>query len=554
MNKDVIYIDVEDDVTAIIGKIKASQEKIIALVPPKRAGILQSAVNLRLLDRMASTSHKKLVLITNNQALIALSSAAGIPVAKNLQSKPELAEITALNVDDEDDVIDGSSLPIGELEKTSDRPKSDVVDDAIEELDIDDKKVELSTGMGAVAIKKSVKSHSNIKVPNFNAFRKRLFLGIVAGIILILFLVWANVFAPAASIIITAKTTPQSISDSVTLSGATPTDVSKATIASITKTIKKDATVQFTPTGQKDVGVPAAYNVTFTKLSQSNTDVPAGTSLSASDGLVFVTQSDVTIPAYDPSNHSCFPNFCAQSATGAVIAQSPGTNYNNENGSLSGAPSGVNATFHSQTTDGTASNVVTVISSSDIATATAQLTQQPSDTIKSQLQAQFGSDNTAIPTSFTNTSADPVSSPAVGAQLPAGTTKATLTSATTYTMLGFANTEVEAFLKNSLSKQIAGNNNQRVYDDGLKTVSTTNYALNGTTSTVTILATAQIGPSIDIDSVKQQVEGKKAGEAQSIIGAINGISNVTVNFSYPWVTTVPGSASKVDVQFKLTND
>jgi len=49
MNKDVIYIDVEDDVTAIIGKIKSSNEKIIALVPPKSAGILQSAVNLRLL-------------------------------------------------------------------------------------------------------------------------------------------------------------------------------------------------------------------------------------------------------------------------------------------------------------------------------------------------------------------------------------------------------------------------------------------------------------------------------------------------------------------------
>ena len=72
MNKDVIYIDVDDDVTAIIGKIKMAKEKIVALVPPKRAGALQSAVNLRLLDRMAKTSKKQLVLITNNQALITL--------------------------------------------------------------------------------------------------------------------------------------------------------------------------------------------------------------------------------------------------------------------------------------------------------------------------------------------------------------------------------------------------------------------------------------------------------------------------------------------------
>jgi hypothetical protein len=53
MNKDVIYIDVDDDVTAIIGKIKKAKEKIVAIVPPKRAGTLQSAVNIRLLDRMA---------------------------------------------------------------------------------------------------------------------------------------------------------------------------------------------------------------------------------------------------------------------------------------------------------------------------------------------------------------------------------------------------------------------------------------------------------------------------------------------------------------------
>src|SRR5665647_1488716 len=106
MKKDVIYIDVEDDITAIIGKVKASKEKIVALVPPKRIGVLQSAVNLRLVARSAKQSNKQLVLITSNQALIALSAAAKLPVAKNLQSKPEIAEISALEIDDGEDIID----------------------------------------------------------------------------------------------------------------------------------------------------------------------------------------------------------------------------------------------------------------------------------------------------------------------------------------------------------------------------------------------------------------------------------------------------------------
>ena len=111
MQKDVIYIDVEDDVTSIIGKIKAANSNIVALVPPKRIGAIQSAVNLKLVHRAAERVDKRLVIITNNDALSTLASSAGIPVSKNLQSRPELAEIPALEVDSDDDVIDGSETP-----------------------------------------------------------------------------------------------------------------------------------------------------------------------------------------------------------------------------------------------------------------------------------------------------------------------------------------------------------------------------------------------------------------------------------------------------------
>ena len=93
MNKDVIYIDVEDDITTIVGKIKASKEKIIALVPPSRVGVLQSAVNMRLLARTAEQANKRVVLISHNQSLVALAASAKIPVARNLQSKPEFKRV-----------------------------------------------------------------------------------------------------------------------------------------------------------------------------------------------------------------------------------------------------------------------------------------------------------------------------------------------------------------------------------------------------------------------------------------------------------------------------
>ena len=106
VKKDVIYVDVEDDITDVVNKIKSSKERIIAIVPPKSLGIFRSAVNIRLLSRAAQKNDKKIVFITNNPALKTMSAAAKIPVSKTLQSKPEIPEIDILEVEG-DDVIDG---------------------------------------------------------------------------------------------------------------------------------------------------------------------------------------------------------------------------------------------------------------------------------------------------------------------------------------------------------------------------------------------------------------------------------------------------------------
>lgn len=551
MNKDVIYIDVEDDVTAIIGKIKASKEKIIALVPPKRVGILQSAVNLRLLDRMASSSHKHLVLITNNQALIALSAAAGIPVAKNLQSKPELAEISALSVDDDEDIIDGSSLPVGELEKTTDRPKSDPVDDAIDTLDIDDKNIDVSTGMGAVAIKKTAKPRSGVKVPNFSLFRKKLFLGITGGVLLVLFLIWANLFAPSATIVITARTADANVSQTVTLAkGTAATDLTKGTIQSSTQELKKDVSVEFDATGTKNVGEKATGTVTFSQQSLEDTAVPAGTRLSTSGGLVFETNSAVTVPA-STVGPGCFPTACAGTASVDVTAEEGGTDYNGASGNLSGGPDGVSTSFSGSSSGGTDKNAK-VVSDLDIQKATDTLKQQKTDDIKKQLAEQFTNGEVVIDDSFTVDYGKVVSAPKLDAEAETG--KAKLTSSTTFTITAIAKADIQLYLKENINKQLGDNENQRIYDDGINDVKLSNFAKTDDGTTVKILGTGKIGPKIDEDAIKEEVKGKKAGEAQLVIGAIDGVDDVKVQYSFFWVTSIPSNLDKISIEFKLQNE
>lgn len=548
MSKDIIYIDVEDDITAIIGKIKLSKEKIIALVPPKRVGVLQSAVNLRLLLRMATNNHKTLVLITNNQALVGLAASAQIPVAKNLQSKPELPEITALSVDDDEDIIDGSKLPIGELEKTADHVGEDsaAIVAAMNDIDIDGKPVVAEPG---AHIKLNNKKPIN-KVPNFNTFRKKLFIGIAAAVLLVIFLIWANVFAPAAKVVITARTTPTSVNSTVTLGGTAATDVSKGVIQSQIQTLKKDVTIEFDATGTKNVGEKAVGTVRLSQQSLSSITVVAGTKLTALSGLSYITNVATIVPASTFGSPGCFPTACAGTATTAVTAAGGGTDFNGETGSLSGAPSGVSATFITSPTGGT-DKTATVVTQEDIQKASQLLVEQSSDLAKAELIKLFINGQVVIDDSFIIDRAAATSVPAVDTE---ATAKAKLTSTTTYTITALAPPDIELFIRADLEKQISGKDNQKIYGTGIDKVRLMGYVKTDTAQTTRIVTDGQIGPNIDEAKIKEQVKGKIFGDVQQSLSAINGIDDVDVQFSFFWVRTIPNDTSKITIEFKLNNE
>jgi hypothetical protein len=554
MNKDVIYIDVEDDITAIIGKVKDAKQKIVALVPPKRIGVLQSTVNLRLLSRAASQANKHLVLISNNPSLVALAAAAKLPVAKNLQSKPEIAEIAALDIDDGEDVIDGAQLPVGELARTAGVLPQQIVavhnpaiDMAIDENAAEDTpKRALPPAPGQMPGKARTKS--GIKVPNFSDFRKKLLIIIAAGIVLIGFLIWGIFFAPRATVQITARTSDSSVNNAITLGNDLTTDLTANTIKSTTQQTKKSSSVEFEATGTKDVGEKATGAVKLSKQSLSSVTVPAGTQLTTVGGLVFATNAAVTLPGAT-SDPSCFPSFCPQTANVDVTAATGGTKYNAASGGLSGAPSGVSATFTGPTAGGT-DKTVTVVTQDNIQKAIEQLKTQNSDAIKKDLSTKLGADVVVIDQSFKLDQAAPVSSPAVDQEVAAGV-KPKLTSEVTYSLSGIDKNELNNYLDAHYAKQLDGIKDQRTYDNGIKNVTFTNLNPVDSGFTANIVATAKIGPKIEDSVVKESAKGKRYGEIQSSLEAIQGVDNVDVKFWPFWVSAAPSDVKKINVEFKL---
>ena len=544
MQKDIIYIDVDDDITAIISKVKDAKEKVVALVPPKRIGVLQSAVNLRLLERAAGQQDKKLVLITSNNALSSLAASAKIPVAKNLQSRPELGEIAALDIDDGDDIIDGAQLPIGEHARMA--PETAAAADVISDSDLKGINVDVPKAVapasGEALATAKVKSRS--KVPNFNKFRKKLLLIGGGLLLLIAFLVWAIFFAGHATVEITAKTTDASVNDTVTLSPSATTDPSQKLLRSTTQQLQKAASISFNATGTKNAGNTAVGSVTMQDCVQSLTppsDIPAGTTVTTS-GNNYVTQSAASF------THHNYGNGCVNYTSDpvSITAAQPGTAYN-----VSGADftvSGDSGAGAQGSTSGGTDKTVQVVTKSDVAQAAQKLNGQNTDSIKSQLKKQFGPNVKVLGDTFKADTSAVKASPDVGGEADSGT--ATLSGTVTYSMIGVANSEISTYLNDYFKEQLKGQSDQRIYDTGVPSANFSNTNI-GDNVTSQLTADGKIGPKIDDNEVKKLAEGKRLGDIQSALQSIQGISNVNVKYSPFWVSKAPNNPNRISVQFKV---
>ena len=538
MNKDVIYIDIEDDITTIIGKIKASKQRIIAMVPPRRTGILQSAVNIRLLSRAAKSADKTIVIITNDSVLAGLAAAAKIPVAKTLQSKPEIAEIPALKVDDESDVIDGGKLAVGDMAEAAKNSSSDndaAIDSTIAAANEKESK-------GLTHLKNMVKKP---KVPNFSAFRKK-FLLIGGGVLLFgVFLVWAIWFAPHATVIISAKTTSMTVSDTVSLSENAATNAKSNVIKSIKKEIAKEVSVEFSATGKKNVGEKATGVVVFKNSSSSSVTIAAGTVLKNS-GLSYTLNSSVNVPGAT-LDWSCPGYKCAGSASGAITASEGGAQYNAATGSMSISVDDISASLRSATSGGT-DKTATVVTASDIEAAKNKLSDKKIEGLKEQLIASFGNSVKTITESYAENRSDPSSSVAVDGE---ATGAVTLKSTITANMLAVDKNELKNFIESKLKDEISGKKAQRIYDNGVEKAAFSQFANARNAQTVRLTANGKVGPDIKEESVKDQAKGKSYGEVQSAIESINGVEDVDVKFSPFWVKSVPKDINKINVEFKI---
>lgn len=565
MNKDVIYIEPEDDITDIISKIESSKQKIVALVPPKKAGILRSIVNIKLIAKAGANAKKTVVLVTVDPSIVKLAAATKLPVTKDLQTpptvpkdKPEIDETATEKVEDEEE------------EKKEEKPEKE---EETEEKDEKEEKSEKEEKEPEDKAKKKAKKEKKEKELPENPIlawivsHKKLVIGLAIGLVLfILFLVWALVFAPAVTISVVRRTTESNFSENVTFTDKLAEEnASEGKFYLEQKTNENKIKRDIEATGKKNVGEYATGEVVvYAYFKQSGTiGINAGSQFTLSSYTYTSTENrnlswsgksvDECLNAGQPT---IITSGCLVSGRVPVKAVAPGSSYNisaSNTGWSTTAPVGA---YTDTAMSGGTDKTITVITQADVDKVVATIKTGDKAVAKNNLIESIKESSTdsntifIIESSYKQTVSEPEVSPKVGEEVKDGT-KPSLTVTVTDSIYVIDETKVREFITEKAKLA----NNYKIYQIGDENkeyggLFIENFMKDGEKYTGKLKTTYVSGPSVTENDIIEVVRGKGIGTAKHDVAEIDGIKDITFATSYPWVSSVPNDPEKITVNFK----
>lgn len=574
MNKEVIYLEPEDDITDILTKLQQAEQKLVALVPPKKATMLRSAVNMKLVARVAKECEKVAVIVTADPAIIKMAMAAKIPVAKTLQSRPMVPTEESVKASErEEQVIDEEtgdfSDEIDEKSKKSQKDhakmasKASGVDsdarksEAADTLDLTEESLENDAKGAKNGKKPGQKSKNGLKVPSFEKYRKWIMIGVPAAIVLIIALVWAFVFAPAATITVAISSTSSNFNETVRFTtDPAAENVSEGVFYAEQQSLEEKYNTELNATGEADKGdkakgvIRVTYSLAVSEYKGAGFKffVPEGDVFTTSDGLKYRATTTSSTISWDGENlpitgcdNSPVSNMnsgvCIKTFEVPVEAEQGGEDYNIAAGARWSAYDGAPVSNPSAISGGT-THMVKVVSEDDVKKVKESLVSEHESEGRSHLFEDLKEDMVAIDSSFKAEAGDVDATPAVGDEVGSSTTpKATVP--VKYTVYTVDLNKIEEYIKQKAELE----EGQKIYSIGKPYFE----RFTSIEENARLKTTLTTGPTVTEDDIFEKVKGHKTGEVQSLLRPINGVSSVEVRTPYFWVWSVPTDRSKVTI-------
>lgn len=525
--KATIYVDAEDDITAVVEHVKNANEPIVALVIPKRAEVFSSLVNMKLLKRAAAQAKKRTVLITDNASITKLAGSIGMYVAPTLRSKP--------------------AIPEAPKPKTSKKSAKKAEPEQEAGLDTTEPAVMpvAATDVAKKVTDKAKKAKSKIKVPNFDAFKLRVALIVVA--LLAIPVLWFIGFRvlPSATIKITTNATniPANL-ELTTTTNLEQLDTENLVIPISQEENKQQYSEAFEATGEKQVGGQASGLMTISNCKTDDTaaTIPAGT-VFKSGNLSFASGVAVELePGNFTGGGSC-KSSGGHVKTITVTAVEPGDQYNLSSRSYTIESVSSEITAFGGDMSGGSNEIVKVVSQNDIDSALQRLrAEQDTAAVRDQLvNALQTAGFVPIVDSFESNEAEPLSS----AEVDEETTGGNVSLNVTYVMIGVRETDVLALLLPVLE---TGAGDKQVIDSGIAAARYKSTKLSAGGYNLEISTTGIAGLVLEEDQVFEDIKGKEADVAASELRDRDGITSVEVSSSPVWNSSIPNNRNKVTIE------
>lgn len=605
MNKDVIYIEPEEDITDVITKIKAAKTKIVALVPPKKSGVFRSIVNIKLIAKAAGNTKKAVVLVTTDPSIIKLAAATEIPVTKDLNTAPAVPELDddideteVVDVEDdaeevshaakarkedkesadEDDAEDNSEDEddaVDDEESDEDSDEEDSQGDSDDDVEDDDsyegekKPSKKDSKRAQKEAKKASRkdrdgkgffgklAQSDNKFLHFIGTHPKITIGSGVGcVLLIIFAIWAFAIAPAVTITLDLETTTGNFSESISFTEKLADEKVSSGVFYITEQkIENKSEVEFEATGKKNVGEKAKGSLTvyyrFTDKKSGTFTVNAGSTFTYSN-LSYVSTDAVTISwggkdseCKNKDDDNIGTEGCYIYKDIPVQAVDSGANYNiSATGTGWVTSAGVTVSSGSAMSGGS-DKTVTIVQQSDVDEAMKKITTENESANKEKLYSNLSDDMFPIDSSFKQTTSDPVVSPAVGEEVADGK-KAKLTVTTTDAMFVLDETKLKEYITEK-AKLASGYKIYEMNAPFIENFTKTDSGYIGKLKTSYVA-----GSTITENEVVDTVKGKGIGTAKrDLSDNFSGIKTITIDTSVPWVTSVPNNTEKITVKINV---
>ncbi len=317
--KKVLYIEIDEEVTAIYDRLKQLKIKNIYLVVPKRAMLFQSMVNIKILKRKAEDLEKNIYIITNDPNGTQLARQIGLTVYDKLEGHEHPSLVSGKFLEDQLNISPlkasvnstESETPVRQTEKklsiselirigkkgglgflTKNFAAGNKNAYSVEQKAADNKKIQ-------------AKNKLVLEVPN----RQALIALVIVSLIILLTITY--IALPGATIRLTPKSNVLQTSANVILADAETNRVELDThpareIASyaVATLIKRPLTYQ--ATGKNFQGENAKGVITIINTSNQDWALLTKTRFQTANSLVFRSQSFVTVPAQKDNKPGSF--------------------------------------------------------------------------------------------------------------------------------------------------------------------------------------------------------------------------------------------------------